>query len=319
MATGDKPLSGVEKAALLIMQLQDDIAGKVLKAMHIDEVTKISTAMSNLGVVSSEDSDAVVTEAYNILSNTVKVIGNADNTKDILIKIFGEEEAEKIITDIEPNIWNKLAKLDPEKLSLYLSNENPQIIALVLQKLPESNISKILAHLSQDLAIEVILSFKNIPQVNKDMIESIESTINHDFKEIASQERVSMIANVLDNMNRESRSSFMKALAQKDNELVTTVKEHMFTFENLIKIEKKDIQILFRIIDKETLAIALKGADLTLQQLFFDNISSRAANIIRDDMEDQGPIGMDQIEAAQQEIAYEAKKLLNAHEIKSVR
>ncbi len=311
----NKSLNGLEKAALLVMQLEEEVTSKILKALDINDVTKISTAMSNLGCISSDVSDAVVEEAYSLLSKQ-HLIGNVDSTKEILVRIFGEEEAKNIITDIEPNIWKKLAKLDAEKLSLYLLNENPQIIALVLQKLPETNISKILSHLPSELVIEVILSFKNISKMNKNICNSIEDTIDKDFEIIAQQDGIEMIARIFDGMSRDHRTMYMKALDKKDKSFITAIQDKMFTFESLIKIDKKDIQILFRAVDKEVLAIALKGADAPQREVFLDNISSRAANIIKDDMEYQGPIDVEKVEAAQQEIAYVAKQLLNANEIR---
>lgn len=309
-------LSGTKKAALLIMQLEDSVASKLLKPMHMDEITKISAAMSNLGIMPMEISHTVLKEAYDDLSKHEQhIIGNMDNTRDILKKILGDEEAENIINNIDTNIWNKLSTLEPEKLALYLRNENPQIISLVLQKLPDHLTSSILTNLPKELTIDVILCISHKHTVNPNVFDSLEHAINNDLNEIFATDNTEIIANIFDNFDRKSREQYMKALKNQDANLVKLVEQKMFNFDDISNIDTRGIQALFRNLDKDNLIIALKGADEDTQELFFQNMSERAANIMRDDMEDKGPLSMDQIEMAQQEVAREAKKLLNANEI----
>ncbi len=303
-------LSGVEKAALVIMQLEDEAIGKILKSMATDEITKISTAMSNIGSVSSDIAEMVMQEAYDRLSNNKNIIGNFNNTKEILKRILGEEEAEVVINNIDGNIWKKLSQLKPEKLAVYLHNENPQIIALVLDKLPQNITALVMTHLPQNLAIEVMLRLSTINPVNEQMINKVESTIQNDFDTLIAKDSAENIAQLLDYVDRKNKDSYLKALTSRDKMLTESIRNKMFAFEKIIELDDKGVQTLLKNIDKNILAVALKGADNTMQKLFFDNMSERAAKIIREDMEEQGPISMDEIETAQNDIARTAKELL---------
>ncbi|MBQ4874795.1 MAG: hypothetical protein HRK26_01600 [Rickettsiaceae bacterium H1] len=310
-------LTGAEKVALLIMQLEENAAGKILKSMNVEEVSKISFAMSKLGRISSDISQKIVEEAYDYLSSDKKnIVGDAKNTKDTLTKIFGEEEAKKIMNDIDCNIWNKLARLDPEVLTSYLCNETPQIIALVLQKLPDTHLPKIITRFPKNLAIEVMLCFTGAHSVNKEIVNEIESTISSDFNSVFVRDSSTLVADLLDNLDKENKAIYLKELEKRDKVFISSVKSKMFAFENIAEITDIGIQAIFRHVDKNTLTFALKGANADMQKLFFQNMSERAANIIRDDMEDLGPVDMDEIETAQHEVSQLAKQLLLAKMIK---
>jgi flagellar motor switch protein FliG len=206
-----------------------------------------------------------------------------------------------------------------EVLASYLKNEYPQTVALVLSKIKPDHAARVLGVLPEDLSLEVIMRMLTLESVKKEVLEGIEKTLRMEFMSnlAKTQKRDSheVMADIFNNFDRATESRFMKVLEERDKEAADRIRALMFTFEDLKKVDKAGIQTLLRGIDKDKLAIALKGASEEIKALFFGNMSERAAKILREDMEAKGPVRIRDVDEAQMVIVTAAKDLAAKGEI----
>jgi flagellar motor switch protein FliG len=215
--------------------------------------------------------------------------------------------------------WEKLGNVSEEVLAGYLKNEYPQTIALVLSRIKPDHAARVLTVLPEDLALEVVMRMLTMDAVKKEVLEGIEKTLRLEFMgNLAKTQRrdsYEMMAEIFNNFDRNTEARFTKVLEERDTEAAERIRALMFTFEDLKKIDRNGIQALMRGIDKDKLAVALKGASETVKSLFFDNMSERAAKILREDMESKGPVRIRDVDEAQMAIVNAAKELASKGEI----
>ncbi|TAE82970.1 MAG: flagellar motor switch protein FliG, partial [Alphaproteobacteria bacterium] len=215
--------------------------------------------------------------------------------------------------------WDKLANVNEEVLAAFLKNEYPQTIALIISKIRPDHAAKVLSVLPEELAVEVINRMLTMDSVKKEVIEGIERTLRHEFmSNIAKTQRrdsYEMMADIFNNFDRATEGRFMSHLEHETPESAERIRNLMFTFEDLIKIDMSGIQTVLRNLDKEKLALALKGASDELKELFFKNMSERASKILLEDMESMGPVRLKDVDEAQMYVVNVAKELSNKGEI----
>lgn len=315
--------SGIQKASVVMMSLEEDVAAKVFSLMTEDEIRNISRAMSSLGSIDSSTTNQLISEFSSKLSSGRDIIGNSENTQKILARALGEENASAVMGNLNGpqgvDTWDKLNSLNEEILASFLRNEYPQTAALVLSKIRSSQAARVLSIMPDDLSMDIIQRMLTIEPVKDEILQEIERTLQQEFmSNLSSGEEVDsfeMMAEVFNNFDRNTETKFFDLLEASDNESAEKIRELMFTFDDLIKVDNAGIQRLISKADKDKLVIALKGANDGLRELFFNNMSERAVKIMKEDMESAGPVRIKDVDEAQMSVVTTAKELVDAGEI----
>ncbi|TAF13463.1 MAG: flagellar motor switch protein FliG [Alphaproteobacteria bacterium] len=318
-----RTLTGLQKTAILLMSAGEESISKLFSMMDDEEIKDISNAMANLGKVDSECVERLFLEFSEEMSAAGVLIGSYDSTQRLLTKALGRERVDSIMDEIRGpagrTTWDKLANVNEEVLAAFLKNEYPQTIALIISKIRPDHAAKVLSVLPEELAVEVINRMLTMDSVKKEVIEGIERTLRHEFmSNIAKTQRrdsYEMMADIFNNFDRATEGRFMSHLEHETPESAERIRNLMFTFEDLIKIDMSGIQTVLRNLDKEKLALALKGASDELKELFFKNMSERASKILLEDMESMGPVRLKDVDEAQMYVVNVAKELSNKGEI----
>ena len=316
-------LTGLQKAAVFIMSVGEEHAGKVFENMDDEELRELSHAMSSLGQVSAETVEKVFLDFVEGMSGSGVVMGNLDSTERLLQKALGKDRVGKIMEEIRGpagrTTWDKLGNVNEEVLAAYLKNEYPQTVALVLSKLNMDHAARVIIALPREFAMEVIMRMLNMESVKKEVLEGVEKTLRVEFMsnlaKTQQQDSYAMIADMFNNFDRNTESEFMTQLEDRDTDAAERIRALMFTFDDLTKIDPVGIQAVLRVIDKDKLAVALKGAAEAVRDLFFSNMSERASKILQEDMEAMGPVRLKDVDEAQMTIVNAAKDLAAKGEI----
>lgn len=318
-----RTLSGMQKAGILMMSVGEENATKMFSMMNDDEIKEISNAMANLGRVESECVERLFMEFSDEMSAAGVLVGTYDTTERLLQKALGKERVDSIMEEIRGpagrTTWDKLGNVNEEVLASYLKHEYPQTIALVISKIKPDHAARVLTVLPEDLSLEVVNRMLAMDAVKKEVIEGIEKTLRQEFMSNISKtqrrDSYEQMADIFNNFDRNTESRFMGDLEEQDAESAERIRNLMFTFEDLTKIDQTGIQTLLRNVDKDKLGLGLKGASDDLKELFFGNMSERASKILQEDMEAMGPVRLKDVDEAQMYIVITAKDLANKGEI----
>jgi flagellar motor switch protein FliG len=316
-------LTGPEKAAILMLSLGDDVASKLFSLMGDDEIKELSQTMANLGSVSSSIVERLFVEFAEQISSTGSLVGTFDSTERLLTKVLPKDKVDSIMEDIRGpagrTMWDKLANVNEQVLANYLKNEYPQTVAVVLSKIKPDHASRVLTLLPESFAMEVIMRILRMESVQKEVLDDIERTLRTEFmSNLARTNRRDaheMMAEMFNSLDRNTEARFIAALEERNRDSAERIRALMFTFEDLGKLDPSGIQTLLRTVDKQKLTIGLKGASETLKDLFFTNMSERAAKIMREDMGSLGPIRLKDVDEAQMYMVQLAKDMASRGEI----
>jgi flagellar motor switch protein FliG len=316
-------ITGPEKSAILLMSLGEDHAAKLFSHLDDEEIKEISQVMASLGNVSSNIVERLFVEFAEQVSSTGSLVGTMDSTQRMLTKILGEDRVNDIMEEIRGpagrTMWDKLANVNEQVLANYLKNEYPQTVAVILGKLGQQHAAKVLAILPENFAMEVVMRMLRIEAVNKDIEKDVERVLRTEFmSNLARTNRRDShetMAEIFTHLDRATESRFLSALEERNKDSSERIRALMFTFEDLKGIDPSGIQTLLRNVDKDKLTVALKGASEELKDLFFSNMSQRAANLLREDMQAAGPVRLKEVEEAQQAMITAAKDLAERGEI----
>ncbi|HJO69010.1 MAG TPA: flagellar motor switch protein FliG, partial [Rhodospirillales bacterium] len=234
-----------------------------------------------------------------------------------------DERVGQIMDDIRGpagrTMWDKLGNVNEAVLANYLKNEYPQTVAVVLSKVKSDHASRVLALLPESYAMEVVTRMLRMETVQKEVLDHVERTLRTEFMsnlaQTARQDSHELMADIFNNLDRNTESRFMGALEERNREAADRIKQLMFTFDDLIRVDPGGIQTVLRQVDKDQLAMALKGASDEVKELFFTNMSERAGKMMREDMEAMGAVRLKDVDEAQAAIVSAAKALADAGEI----
>ena len=318
-----RSISGPEKAAILLMSLGEEQAAKLFGQMDDEEIKEISQVMAGLGTVSSNIVERLFVEFAEQVSSTGSLVGSLDSTERLLTKVLGEDRVSDIMEEIRGpagrTMWDKLANVNEQVLANYLKNEYPQTVAVILGKIQQGHAAKVLATLPENFAMEVVMRMLRMEAVNKDIEKDVERVLRTEFmSNLARTNRRDsheMMAEIFNNLDRATESRFLSALEERNKDAAERIRSLMFTFEDLARLDPAGVQTLLRAVDKDKLVIALKGASEELRDLFFSNMSERAAKLMREDMQALGPIRLKDVEDAQTAMVQSAKDLADRGEI----
>ncbi|MBR1218586.1 flagellar motor switch protein FliG [Bradyrhizobium sp. U87765 SZCCT0131] len=319
---GDK-VSGPKRAAMLMLALGEQYGGKVWSLLDDDEVRELSLHMSTLGNIEAEVVEDMMLEFVSRMSASGSLMGNFDATERLLQQYLPADRVNGIMDEIRGpagrNMWEKLSNVQEEVLANYLKNEYPQTIAVVLSKLKSEHAARVLSILPEEMALDVVNRMLKMEAVQKEVIERVEQTLRVEFMSNLSQTRRrdahEVMAEIFNNFDRQTETRFITSLEEDNRESAERIKALMFTFDDLIKLDAGSAQTLMRNVDKEKLAVALKGANEAVRQFFFGNMSSRAAKMLSDDMASSGPVRLRDVDEAQALLVNLAKDLAAKGEI----
>jgi flagellar motor switch protein FliG len=312
-----KTLAGPQKAAVLLLAMGEAHAAKLFAKMHEDEIRDVSAAMSSLGSIAAETVEAICEEFAQLLGKTGNLIGSYENTERLLMKTLPADRVAQIMEEIRGpagrTMWDKLGNVNETVLANYLKNEYPQTVAVVLTKVKPDHAARVLSLLPDGFAMEVVMRMLRMENVQKEALEGVERTLKAEFmSNLARSTRRDaheMMAEIFNSLDRQSEGRIMSALEERNREAAERIRGLMFTFEDLRRLAGPGIQVLLRSVEKDRLALALKGAPEDLRDMFFRNMTERAAKLLRDDIQALGPVRLKDVDEAQAAIVAAAKDL----------
>jgi flagellar motor switch protein FliG len=319
----NRQLTGPERAAVLMLALGEQHGAKIWNLLDDDDLRQLSVVMSTLGTVDAPLVENLLLEFVGRLSASGALLGNYDATERLLQQFLPPERVGGIMDEIRGpagrNMWEKLANVQEEVLANYLKNEYPQTIAVVLSKLRPEHSARVLAILPEDLSLDVVNRMLKMEAVQKEVLERVEQTLRTEFMSSLSQTRRrdahEVMAEIFNNFDRQTETRFMTQLEEANREAAERIKTLMFTFDDLVRLDSGSAQTLMRHVDKDKLAVALKGATEPVRQFFLGNMSTRAAKMLVDDMQAMGPVRLRDVDEAQVMLVNLAKDLAAKGEI----
>jgi flagellar motor switch protein FliG len=318
-------LSGLTKSAILLLALDEDAASIILKQMEQKAVEELTREIASLREIPDKIRDRVVNEFYDIaLAQRWANEGGLEYAKQLLGKSLPAGDADRILQQISQQVRKTpfafLQKAESQNLLTFIQDEHPQTIALIVSHLPFHKASEVLAGLPGPKQIEVVKRVANMEQTNPEVVIEVErglearlsNMLSQSFDKIGGVESVAEILNLVD---RSTEKGIMEGLEAEDPDLVEEIRRLMFVFEDIKLVSDKGIQSVLKEVDNDELALALKTASDELKDLVFRNMSERASQLIKEDMEYMGPVRLSDVEAAQQRIVDIVRRLEDAGEI----
>ncbi len=319
-----RKLSGAQKAAVFMLALGPDYSAKLFELMDDEEIRDLSQSMATLGGVESTTVEGLFVEFADQLSGGGgSLTGSFDSTERLLFNSFPEDRVNQIMEDIRGpagrTMWDKLDNVNEDVLANYFKNEYPQTVAVVLSKIKSDHASKVLALLPENFAMEVIMRMLRMEAVQKDVLDNVERTLRTEFMtnlaRSAKLDSHEMMAEIFNGLDRNTENQFMTGLEERSRESAEKIRSLMFTFDDLAKVDATGIQVILRQVEKDQLAMALKGGSDDVKDLFFGNMSERAGKMMKEDMEAMGAVRLRDVDEAQSAIVQVAKALADAGEI----
>ncbi|ESQ91480.1 flagellar motor switch protein FliG [Asticcacaulis sp. AC460] len=317
-----KRLTGVEKAAVVLLALGEDHVA-LWQALDEEEIKEISQAMSSLGTVAANVVEELLVEFVAGLSSSGTIMGSFEQTQRLLGSFLPPEKVETLMEEIRGpagrTMWDKLGNVNEAVLANYLKNEYPQTVAVVLSKIKADHAARVLSSLPEDFALECVQRMLRMEPVQREILDKIEQTLRVEFMSnlarTSKRDSHELMAEIFNNFDRQTESRFVAALEERNRESAERIRALMFVFEDLSKLDPGGVQTLLRAVEKDQLALALKGASDSLRDMFMSNMSERAAKIMRDDMDSMGPVRLKDVDAAQMAMVQVAKDLAAKGEI----
>jgi flagellar motor switch protein FliG len=315
--SGRASLRGPQKAAALILAMGEELASNLFSRMHEDEIRDLSAAMAQLGAVPAPVVEELCKEFAEQLGQSGNLVGSFESTERLLLKSLPQDRVSQIMEEIRGpagrTMWDKLGNVNEAVLANYLKNEYPQTVAVVLTKVRPDHAARVLSLLPEAFSMEVVMRMLRMETVQKEALEGVEQTLKAEFmSNLARSHRRDaheMMAEIFNNLDRGSEGRIMAALEERNREAAEKIRSLMFTFEDLQRLDIGAVQILMRSVEKDKLALALKGASEQLRDMFLKSMTERAAKLLRDDIAALGPVRLRDVDEAQAGIVLQAKDL----------
>lgn len=319
----EKNISGVQKAAILMMALGEENCSSLFEQMHEEEIKEISSAMAQLGIVASSIVEKVCHEFSQGLGSAEGVVGDLESTERLLKNALPANRAAAIMEEIRGpagrTMWDKLGNVSEIVLANYLKNEYPQTVAVILSRIKPSHSAKVLELFPEEFSLDIMIRMLKTDNIQKNILHSIEKTLRSEFisniPRGINRNSHEILADIFNYFDRRIEGRFMTALEERSQDDAEQIKSLMFTFEELVNLSGESLIILLNQISRENLPLALKGASDKLKQAFLASMSERAGRILLDEIEDLGPVRVKDVDAAQNEIIVVAKDLVDRGEI----
>lgn len=328
IATNEAPvtasdMSGPQKAAALLLALGEEHGKEIWTRLDEEEVRTVSVAMAQLGEMEPQAYEDVLIEFVTRLSANGAIAGGVSSTEKLLRSFLPDEQVAVIMEEIRGpsgrTMWEKLSNVQAGVLANYLKNEYPQTVAVILSRIATEHSASVLTELPDEFALEVVGRMLAMESVQSDVLEKVEQTLRQEFMSNLSRTRKrdphELMAGIFNNFDRQTEARFLTALEEENRDSSERIKQLMFTFDDLGKLDTGSVQTLLRDVEKIDLAKSLKGASEALREFFFSNMSQRAVKLLKDDMEALGPMRLTDVDEAQNKLVATAKRLADAGEI----
>lgn len=322
---GRNNMSSLERAAILLMSMGEKDAAEILKQMGPKEVQKVGSAMSALKSVSQDAVSNVLSQFLHECGNQSGLgVGAESYIRNMLTEALGEERArgflDRILLGGSSSGINSLKWMDSRSVADVIRNEHPQIQAVVLSYLEPDQSASILGNFPEKVRTEIMMRIASLESVQPDALKELNMILEKQFSGKGSNPSTTIggtktAAEIMNNLDGSVEQELMQSIKDLDEDLGNRIQDLMFVFDNLRDVDDRGIQSLLREVSSEVLILALKGADDFLKEKFFANMSKRAAELLRDDLEAKGPVRIVEVEAAQKEILVVARRMADAGEI----
>jgi flagellar motor switch protein FliG len=321
--TGANVLTGIEKAAILLVVLGDQASSNIVKHLSEDEVETVSREVARLKKVTPEDAEAVLEEFYQLTSaREYFARGGVDYAKSMLVKAFGPDASKRLIDRLIAGLgedmatFDALQKADPEQLAKFLHNEHPQTVALVLAHLNPSQAASLLSALPREVRGDIALRVASLDEISPEVISKIAVVIGQKLNSLGGFSResyggVRAVAEMFNRLDSVTSKDVLTAIEEQDAALVETIRHLMFVFDDLLLLDETSLKEVLAKVDRKVLTMALKGTADQLKNHFLKNMSTRGADLIREEMESMGPVKIKDVEAAQQMMISVVRQLEN--------
>ncbi|HYA18900.1 MAG TPA: flagellar motor switch protein FliG [Bryobacteraceae bacterium] len=310
----EEQLSGLRKAAMLLILLGDKTSADIIKNFDEEEVQTVSREIARLDAISSEHAETILEEFYQMnMAHDFVVRGGIDYAKKMLMQAFGPEVSKKLIDRLSRAMGGEYAsldllqKVDPQQLARFIHNEHPQTIALVLSHLNASQAAALLISLPPQMRPDVALRMGNLDHISPEIVSRIATVIGQKLQAIGEFSRESYggiraVAEMFNRLDSVTSREILDAIEQQNPNLVETIRHLMFVFEDILVIDVNQLRELMNRIDRKVLTLALKGTSEQLREHFLQTMSARGRELFREEMESLGPVRIREVEAAQQQI-----------------
>jgi flagellar motor switch protein FliG len=322
---GEKPLSGMERAAVLLLMLGEEGAASVLQHMGPREVQKLGVSMASIRNVSQDQVDGVVEGFLEAVGRHTALGVDAESyMRGVLVKALGEDKArgllDRILLGGSTQGLETLKWMDPRSIADLIRNEHPQIVAIVLAYLDSDHAAEVITHLPARSRPDLLLRIATLDTVQPAALQELNQVLERQFSGNATVKAsavggVKTAANILNFLEGSSESEIVERMQDLDPALAQQVQDLMFVFDDLVEVDDVSVQALLREISSETLLLALKGSDEAVKEKFFKNMSKRAAEMLRDDLDAKGPVRVSEVEVAQREILAVARRMADEGQI----
>jgi flagellar motor switch protein FliG len=312
-------MTGEEKAAILLLSLNEELAANVMKNLRPSEIRRLGKQMSRVNNISAETISAVAKEFCTMARDLGGMITVRDGaSKNLVVKALGEQEAETILSSVESGVFDspiieKLNEIDPKVMAEFTRTEHPQTIALIMVHLKPDKAAQVLEHFSPAIQYEITKRMATLKSVPREFIEEVAKTLEKELITGNSSDMqmggAQVIADILNRMNRSTESAIMTSLEDSDPELAAQIRNFMFSFEDVMKLDDKSLQELMKDVSAEDLARSLKLVEEGQRERIFKNMSKRGAEMLREEISLMPPIRLSEVEASQRKIVETTKKL----------
>lgn len=310
---------GIKRAAAILIALGEEITAPVLASLDDDEVSELTKEIATTKVVSPDKMDEYIEDFYNMmLAKKFIAKGGLEYAKSVLVKSLGPERARKIIDRLTKMLeqssgFDFLAKIDPKQLAKFIQTEHPQTIALILAHLDPSQAAESLAQLPEDMKADITLRISNLQDISPSVVKTLARVLEERFESLSSYNvevgGVKSVAEIFNRMDRTTSKTTLEKLEKESPELVAAIRDMMFVFEDIKNLNDVALQEILKKADKKALTMALKGTDEEMQERFFKNMSKRAVETMKEEMEYMGPVKLKEVEKAQHEIVSIVREL----------
>ena len=318
-------LDGLQKAAVLLITLGPEKASDIFKHLKEDEIEQLTLEIANTRSVSPAKKEAVLNEFYEVcLAQQYIAEGGIGYAKDLLQKALGEDKAREVLGKLTASLqvrpFEFIRKTEASQLLNFIQDEHPQTIALILSYLSPQQAAGIIGSLTPDKQTDVAKRIALMDRTSPDIIKEVENVLEQKLASLVSQDYtivggVDSVVEVLNTVDRGTEKHIMENLEIEEPELADEIRKKMFVFEDILMLDDRSIQRVLREVENSELAVALKGANEEVQNVIFNNMSTRLSAMIKEDMEYMGPVRMKDVEEAQQKIVNIIRKLEDSAEI----
>lgn len=320
-----KNLNGKQKAAILLVAMGPDISASIFKHLNDDDIEELTLEIANLRPVESELKDQVLEEFFQLCQAHDYINrGGIEYAREVLEKAVGEDRAtnilERLTATLQVRPFDAIRKTDPSQLMNFIQGEHPQTIAMIMAYLQPQQASSVLAYLPQGIQAEVSRRIALMDRTSPDIVKEVETVLEHKMSSIVTNEYattggVESVVNILNFADRGTEKNILDHLEEKDPELAEEIRKRMFVFEDIIILTDRAVQLVLRQVETHDVALALKTSSEDVENKIYRNMSKRASEMLKEDIEFMGPVRLREVEDAQQRIVNVIRQLEDSGEI----